>query len=111
MKKNCQLRRLLYLKPNHDLRLPEPSFKEHRAPILPTPTQIRALNKAPGNIRATEFSRPLPVEIQTLGLFVKYGVDVTIVEAQTKMMAREQVGDRVHIHEVFGWVEDGGPGV
>lgn len=44
--------------------------------------------------------------VLSLGLIVKYGADVTVVEAQTQMMLREQLS-RVPIPEVFGWTEDG----
>ncbi|KAH9995922.1 hypothetical protein BJV74DRAFT_829021 [Russula compacta] len=66
-------------------------FKERRAPVLPTPTEIRAINKESGNIRSTST-----------------GADVAVVEAQTQMMLREQLQSPVPIPEVFGWTEDGG---
>ena len=89
--------------------VPESSFfKERRAPALPTPAEIRAINKESGNIRATNFNRPPPVMIPSLGLVVKYGADVTAVEAQTQMMIREQLQSQVPVPEVFGWTEDGG---
>jgi len=88
---------------------PESSiFKERRAHDLPTPATIRALNKESGNIRATEYNRPPPVIIPSLGLAVKYGADVTITEATTQMMVREQLQGQVPVPEVFGWTEDGG---
>ena len=37
---------------------------------------------------------------------MKYGADVTIVEAQTQIMLREQFQNRVPVPEVFGWAED-----
>ncbi|KAI1991107.1 hypothetical protein LOZ51_004639 [Ophidiomyces ophidiicola] len=46
--------------------------------------------------------------IPSLGLFVKYGADVTIVEAQTQMMVREKLQGQVPVPEVFGWAENGG---
>lgn len=82
-------------------------FKERRASALPSPSQIRALNVESGNVRATDFNRPSPVTIPSLGLFVKYGADVTIVEAQTQMRMRKLLESRVPIPEVFGWAEDG----
>ncbi|KAI1949003.1 hypothetical protein LOZ12_002726 [Ophidiomyces ophidiicola] len=83
-------------------------FKERRAPALPTPARIRAINKKLDNIRTASFNRPPPVMISSLGLFVKYGADVTIVEAQTQMMVREKLQGQVPVPEVFGWAEDGG---
>ena len=84
---------------------PESSFfKERRAPTLPTPAEIRAINEAAG--RSTDFHRPPPVTIPSLGLFVKYGADVTAVEAQTQIMVREQLKGRVPVPEVFGWTQD-----
>ncbi|PGH11833.1 hypothetical protein AJ79_04630 [Helicocarpus griseus UAMH5409] len=86
---------------------PESSFfKERRAIALPTPAEIRAINKASGNICASYFNRPSPVTIPSLGLFVKYGADVSLTEAQTQMMVREKLQGRVPVPEVFGWAED-----
>ncbi|RYO76718.1 hypothetical protein DL763_010230 [Monosporascus cannonballus] len=82
-------------------------FKEQRAPALPTPEEVRAINESTGHVRSTNFNRPPPVIVPSLGLVVKYGADVTIVEAQTQMMVREQLQDRVPVPEVFGWAEDG----
>ncbi|ORY59111.1 uncharacterized protein BCR38DRAFT_498792 [Pseudomassariella vexata] len=74
---------------------PESSFfKERRAPALPTPDEIRAINKATGGIRSTNFNRPTPVIVPSLGLVVKYGADVAIVEAQIQMMVHKQLQDR-----------------
>lgn len=83
-------------------------FKEKRALALPTPADIRAVNQKSDYILATNFNRPQPVRIPSLGLFVKYGGDVTIIEAQTQIMVREKLRGRVPIPEVFGWTEDGG---
>ncbi|KAI1932686.1 hypothetical protein LOZ66_006812 [Ophidiomyces ophidiicola] len=44
----------------------------------------------------------------SLGLVVKYGADVTIVEAQTQKMVYEKLQGQVPVPEVFGWIEDGG---
>ncbi|RHZ71791.1 hypothetical protein CDV55_105462 [Aspergillus turcosus] len=86
---------------------PESSFfKEKRADALPSPADVRAINEASGNPRGTRFNRPPPVMIPSLGLVVKYGADVTIVEAQTQIMLREQFQNRVPVPEVFGWAED-----
>jgi hypothetical protein len=45
--------------------------------------------------------------ILSLGLVVKYGANVTVVEAQTQMMICEQLQGQVPVPEVFGWTEDG----
>lgn len=88
---------------------PESSFfKERRASALPTPVEIRAINKDSGNLYATNFNRPPPVKIPPLGLVVKYGADVTVIEAQTQMKIREQLQGQVPTPEIFGWSEDGG---
>lgn len=81
-------------------------FKERRASALPTPTEVRAINKESGNIRATNFNRPPPVIIPSLQLVINYGADVTVVEAQTKVAVRKRLQGHVPIPEVFGWTED-----
>lgn len=87
---------------------PESSFfKEKRASALPTPAEIRAINKKSGDVFATDFNRPPPVRIPSLGLFVKYGADITVIEAATQVIIREQLHGQVPIPEVFGWTEDG----
>ncbi|GKT51827.1 uncharacterized protein ColSpa_12008 [Colletotrichum spaethianum] len=83
-------------------------FKERRAPTLPAPAEVRARNEEPGNIRATSFDRPPPVTFPSLGLLVKYGGNVTIVEAQTQMMVHERLQGLVPVPEIFGWTEDDG---
>jgi hypothetical protein len=88
---------------------PESSFfKERRASTLPTTVEIRAVNKDSGDPYTTNFNRPLPVKIPSLGLVVKYGADVTVTEAQTQMEIREQLQGHVPTPEIFGWSEDGG---
>lgn len=46
--------------------------------------------------------------IPSIGLAVKYGADVTVLEALTQVEVREQLQGQVPIPEVFGWAEDGG---
>ena len=75
-------------------------FTEIRAAALPKPDEIRAINNATGEFRATLFNRPLPVKLESLGLFVKYGADVGPVEAQTQVMVREKLQGRVPVPEV-----------
>lgn len=58
-------------------------FKERWAHALPSPVDIRAINKGSGNASVTSFNYPPPVVIPWLSLVVKYSADVTIVEAQT----------------------------
>ncbi|ODM15357.1 hypothetical protein SI65_09298 [Aspergillus cristatus] len=57
-------------------------FKSRPATALPTPTEVRAINR--GNTHATSFDRPPPVVIPSLGLFVKYGAIVTLAEIETQ---------------------------
>ncbi|UNI21190.1 hypothetical protein JDV02_007201 [Purpureocillium takamizusanense] len=83
-------------------------FKERPTWKLPSPAEIRALNKESGNRRAEELSRPSPVTVPSLGLFVKYGADVTVAEVETQIRMRELLQGRVPIPEVFGWADDGG---
>lgn len=85
-------------------------FTEKRASSLPTPAEIRALNEASGNVDGRTFDRPPPVMIPVLGLAVKYGRNVTVLEARTQMEIRKQLQGRVPVPEVFGWAEDGGQG-
>ena len=83
-------------------------FKVRETPHLPPPSTVRAINEQSGNVRATYFNRPPPVKIPELGLVIKYGADVTITEAQTQIMVREELDGQVPVPEVFGWTEDGG---
>jgi len=83
-------------------------FKERRAPTLPTPAEIRAINEKTGDFFATNSYRPLPVRIPSLQLLVKYGTAVTIVEAESQTMVRDLLGGQVPVPEVFGWTEDSG---
>lgn len=83
-------------------------FQERRAPALPSPAEIRALNEASCHYRAASLNRPPPVLVPSLGLAVKYGADVTIAEVETQVSMHEKLKDRVPIPEVFGWAEDGG---
>ncbi|GIK04904.1 hypothetical protein Aspvir_009002 [Aspergillus viridinutans] len=88
---------------------PESSFfKERRADALPSPADVRAINEGSGDPSATSFNCPPPAMIPSLGLVVKYGADITIAEAQTQIMLREQLQNRVPVPEVFGWAEDAG---
>lgn len=75
--------------------LPESSlFKGRRVPSLPLPIDIQAINESSNGIRAgvTTFNRPYPVKFPSLmiGLLVKYGADVTVVEALIQMVLCEK---------------------
>lgn len=85
-------------------------FTEKRASSLPTPAEIRALNEASGNVDGRTFDRPPPVMIPSLGLAVKYGRNVTVLEARTQLEVCARLQGRVPVPEVFGWAEDGGQG-
>lgn len=79
-------------------------FKEQRALALPSPAEIRALDKKTGHSCATA-----PVSIPSLGLLVKYGTNVTLTEAETQTFIREKLRDYdVPIPKVFGYAEHGG---
>lgn len=58
--------------------------------------------------RVKKFNRPPPVRFPSLGLFVKYGVDATITEAQVQMMLYKRLQGRLPVPEVFGWAQDRG---
>ncbi|KAK1691088.1 phosphotransferase enzyme family protein [Colletotrichum godetiae] len=89
--------------------LPETSFLRHgRAPALPTPAEVRARNEESDDIYATSFDRPPPVKLSSLGLFVKCGDDVTIIEAQTQKVAYERLQGKLPVPEIFDWAEDDG---
>ncbi|PYH71563.1 phosphotransferase family protein [Aspergillus vadensis CBS 113365] len=89
--------------------LPESSFfQEGRAPALPSPAEVRALNLKTGNVAATSFNYPPSVIIPSLGLAVKYGLSVSIVEAQTLIMLREKFQGGIPVPEIFSWTEDNG---
>jgi hypothetical protein len=79
-----------------------------REPTLPTPAEIRAINKASGGIRAMGLGRPPPVIIPEKELLVKYGSSVTPTEAPTQKMLHECLQGQVPIPRVFHWTEDGG---
>ncbi|TWU71226.1 hypothetical protein ED733_001117 [Metarhizium rileyi] len=83
-------------------------FCERRADAFPPPSKIRALNSESGDTRAENFYRPPPVRMPSLGLLVKYGADVTVLEAKTQMMIREKLRGQVPVPEVFGWIVDKG---
>ncbi|KEY74745.1 hypothetical protein S7711_10092 [Stachybotrys chartarum IBT 7711] len=81
-------------------------FKQKRAASLPSPSNIRDLANASTNPFAVDFNRPSPISIPSLGLFVKYGADVPVVEAKTQMKMHALLKGRVPIPEVYGWRVD-----
>ncbi|KAK2024033.1 phosphotransferase enzyme family protein [Colletotrichum zoysiae] len=86
---------------------PESSFfKEKRAHTLPTPAEVRARNWEVDRFRAARVYRPPAVKFPSLGLVVKYGSGVTIVEAQTQVMVHERLRGTVPVPEIFALVED-----
>ncbi|KAH7133995.1 hypothetical protein EDB81DRAFT_870702 [Dactylonectria macrodidyma] len=80
-------------------------FREQRAPTHSSPAKLRTLNETSGHYRATSFNRPPPATLPSPGLFVKYGAEITVAEAETQMLMREH---QVPTPETFGWTEDGG---
>ncbi|KAE8350240.1 kinase-like domain-containing protein [Aspergillus coremiiformis] len=81
-------------------------FKKQRA-VLPTPAEVRAINLKTNNRYASDFHRPTPVKIPSLGLLVKYGAYINLVEAETQIMLRERLYGRVPVPAIFGWAQDG----
>lgn len=69
---------------------------------LPTPAQVRAL--ATGKYRGV---RPLGVIFDESKIFVKYGREATIREAQCLWFIKRTFGDEVPVPEVYGWRVDG----
>lgn len=81
-------------------------FKTNPASALPTPGEVRAINEKTGGIRGTYFNRPPPVTFPRLGLFVKYGADVSTAEARAIMMVQDHFQGCIPVPEIFGWTED-----
>ncbi|KAJ5341952.1 hypothetical protein N7541_011076 [Penicillium brevicompactum] len=69
---------------------------------LPTPAQVRAL--ATGKCRGV---RPLGIIFDESKIFVKYGREATIREAQCLWFIKRTFGDEVPVPEVYGWRVDG----
>lgn len=53
------------------------------------------------------FSRSRPITTLSLSLFVKYGKDVTVAEAQAAEMVCRRLQARMPTPEIFGWAEEG----
>ncbi|KAI9837320.1 MAG: hypothetical protein M1819_000394 [Sarea resinae] len=62
---------------------------------LPTPAEVRALSP-----------RSRPVRFEQLDLFVKFGYEVAIEEAQCLWAVRKVFGQDVPVPEVYGWRVD-----
>ncbi|KAJ6444875.1 multidrug and toxin extrusion protein [Purpureocillium lavendulum] len=88
--------------------MPSGVVDDVRAPTLPSPAEIRALNQLLDKTHGANYRRPPPVRIPPQGLFVKYGADVTVIEAITQTWVRDQLRGIVTVPEVFGWTQDGG---
>lgn len=92
----------------------EPNFhfiSAEQAMRLPTPSEIRAINNKKAEDDPQLYitaNRPPPVSIPSLGLHVKYGTDVTVVEAQTQILVHHCLQGKVPVPKVFAWVEDKG---
>ncbi|KMP07887.1 hypothetical protein CISG_08030 [Coccidioides immitis RMSCC 3703] len=76
-------------------------FKSHVS--LPTPEQV----KERCNHADKTFYRPSPVSFNQLGLLVKFGQCVSVVEAQCIWAIRNLFGDRVPVPELYGWRVEG----
>lgn len=71
---------------------------------LPTPAQVRAMSK---DIDTS--SQPTPIKFRNLNLIVKFGLNVTIVEALNLWMVKKVFHDKVPVPGLFGWrVDDEG---
>ncbi|KAJ5135168.1 uncharacterized protein N7515_004446 [Penicillium bovifimosum] len=87
--------------------IPDSSFfKEHQTSTLPTPAEVRADNEEAVKEWGNWFNRPPPIKYPSLGLFVKYRANTTVVEAETQHMVYKQLRGKVPVPEVFGWTED-----
>ncbi|KAK2053478.1 hypothetical protein LY76DRAFT_639000 [Colletotrichum caudatum] len=71
-------------------------------------SEVRTRIEESGNIRATSFDRLPPVISHSLGLLIKYGGNVTILEAQTQMVVHQRLQGNVSMPEIFSWIEDNG---
>lgn len=90
---------------------PGTSFTQaHPNTLLPSPADVRARNIATGHPKATNLNWPPPVRIPELGLFVKYGTQVTRTELEAQLYVYQQLQGLVPAPEVMGWAEDAGQG-
>ncbi|OGM48029.1 phosphotransferase enzyme family protein [Aspergillus bombycis] len=71
---------------------------------LPTPAEVRAISKD-----AYKSYKVTPVVFENVNLIVKFGTDVTIVEAVNLWMIKKAFQNEVPVPELFGWrVDDEG---
>ncbi|KAK3360735.1 hypothetical protein B0T25DRAFT_447457 [Lasiosphaeria hispida] len=83
-------------------------FKQPRSFDLPTPATVRseaARLFELGHFPVAATSRLVP--FASLGLLVKYGVDVSATEAKCLLLLKRLLSDSVPVPEVFGWRKDG----
>jgi len=71
---------------------------------LPTPNEVREAARA-AKLKVT-FGRPTPVIFPSLGVFVKYGGDIRIAEAQVLRYLGWHLSALVRIPEVYGCRRD-----
>ncbi|KAF2186883.1 hypothetical protein K469DRAFT_725557 [Zopfia rhizophila CBS 207.26] len=75
-----------------------PFCKKHKAPLfLPSPTEERE----------TRDPAP-PVYFPSVGLLVKYGPEVTLVEGQSLLLIRKTLSPVLPVPEMYGWCKDDG---
>jgi hypothetical protein len=85
---------------------------------LPSPEQVRerataqwiagtSLDKRKVLTYGGKHMRPSPTVFEDLGLVVKWGVQATILEAQSVYAVHSLLKDRVPVPEIYGWRTDG----
>jgi hypothetical protein len=71
-------------------------FKTHgQRREFPTPEHVRSFSKPP--------LRPHVVRFEDLGLIVKFGPDISTLEAINLWAVRRALGDVIPVPEVYGW--------
>ncbi|XHG04941.1 hypothetical protein AWENTII_008195 [Aspergillus wentii] len=82
----------------------ESSFFQNPNHRLPTPAQVKALST---DISTTP--KPEPIIFENPNIFVKFGLYVTIAEAQCLWMIRQVFRGKIPVPELFGWrIDDEG---
>ncbi|PVH91944.1 kinase-like protein [Periconia macrospinosa] len=100
---------------NYDVRTSS-FFQDHEE--LPTPEEVRSRARTQylsGKLwgwkgrRVTDGynGRPVPAVFEEMNLFVKWGCEVEISEAQVLYVIRNNLGDSVPVPEIYGWRVDG----
>lgn len=77
------------------------SFFKEAGNRLPTPAQVKALSS---DIHTSP--NPRPVIFEASKVLVKFGPQVTKVEAQSLWFIKRTFGDEVPVPEIFGWQVD-----